>query len=279
MTDHEPKSNGSTAPGDTALLEQRIVAALSAATSLDALAALLSETEAAIQSAAGEVERVRERAMDPVEIPNANVARAMIETAEFARERLQSLLPRLRARYVETEADEYARTWSAAYMDARAHRSALAAELRELYPKQIAPLVDLFQRIAAEHEASGVLNREAPPDEHRRLIDIELMARDLDAFSRDQPSILTTCTLPNFDNSAELLWPPRPPPFASLLATPPPFHPGRDWADPKFAEMRAAEIKAEQARLAAYHESQTKLQEERHNAEERARFAASQRRV
>jgi hypothetical protein len=49
-------------------------------------------------------------------------------------------------------------------------------------------------------------------------------------------------------------FPPRAEPLSTLVMGPPLFHPGANWADPRYVELRATEIRNEQERLARYHE-------------------------
>jgi hypothetical protein len=76
-----------------------------------ALASLIAETETAIAAAYEAAEVERERALDPALCPDANEARRAIEAAEFARDRLRTLLPRLQ----EVQAVEYAARWASEY--------------------------------------------------------------------------------------------------------------------------------------------------------------------
>jgi hypothetical protein len=86
----------------------------------------------------------------------------------------------------------------------------LAKEFAEFYQGMVAKAVDLYQRIEACDRESDRINLNAPDNELRRLRGVELVARNLDAFSRSQPSIVKTCVLPEWENSSENAWPPKP---------------------------------------------------------------------
>jgi hypothetical protein len=259
------------ANGGTTLID-KIVAALSETITSEAIGTLLIELSTGIQEASAALARVRERGLDPLEVLDANVARGMIETATFELERLQALLPRLQNRYAEIRASEEAAIWDREYNEAERRYLCLAEELASLYIAHAEPLVDLFRRIVETEEKYGYLNATAPQGEHRRLKNIELLARQLDSFSRDMPSILKDCTLPVWTNSSEKMWPPKPVSMATRLGMSSPWHPLGDWANPRYIEQRANEILAEQKRVAAFYEQQTIKQEERQNREEKERM-------
>jgi hypothetical protein len=77
----------------SAALEKRITTALAADTTSSDLATLIQETEAGIVAADAAAER--ERAFDPALSPDPGEARAAMENATFAANRLRMLLPRL----------------------------------------------------------------------------------------------------------------------------------------------------------------------------------------
>jgi predicted transcriptional regulator len=83
----------------TPSLEKRIAAALVGddVSSTD-LAALVAETEAAFSQAEATAEAERTKALDPALSPDARAAREAMQSAEFSRDRLRTVLPRLQAR-------------------------------------------------------------------------------------------------------------------------------------------------------------------------------------
>ena len=106
----------------------------------------------------------------------------------------------------------------------------------------------------------------------------ELHARELESFSHNTPSLLTSVHLFDWDTGHQI-WPLRRSPMASgFVATGMQVCDRRftaDWA--KDNERRAAAQQAEQQRMADFYARQTQQQEERENAEARERFAALQR--
>jgi hypothetical protein len=150
--------------------------------------------------------------------------------------------------------------------------NALAAEWA-FYPEMVARLVDLLTRSRAFDEEISRLHQARPAGVPRHLLGAELVARGLEAFSRDTPSITRELRLPDWINSARTVWPPPPQRDFSVLAVPhhPQFSP--EWCSPEVLSAREAAARAEQERLAKWYEGQTRLQEQRINREERERFA------
>ena len=90
--------------------QQRITAALTARDlRSDALAELIVETEAAIAAAEKAAEAERAKSLNLLQSPDADAAHAAMQSAEFAVERLRSVLPKLQRRHVPVaSAEEYA---------------------------------------------------------------------------------------------------------------------------------------------------------------------------
>jgi hypothetical protein len=77
-------------------LEQKVADALAdAAVTSNDLAALIGELEVAIAEASENAEGQRVKALDPLASPDAKTAREALQAAEFARDRLRTLLPRV----------------------------------------------------------------------------------------------------------------------------------------------------------------------------------------
>jgi hypothetical protein len=102
-----------------------------------------------------------------------------------------------------------------------------------------------------------------------------VIARNLDGFDRERPSLLAEVHLLDW-NSGRQVWPPRRPPMAAAFAASmvPAYDPA-DWANNY--ERRAAAQQAERQRMTDHYARLTKEQEDRENREARERFAASQR--
>src|SRR5260370_22039630 len=115
--------------------EQRIATALAAKdVTSDDIGRLVSELETAIVAADKAADAENERALDRIASPDATKAREAMESAEFARDRLRTVLPRLQQRLREVEEHEYRERWRARYEALKPERDALAAQFRA-YPE------------------------------------------------------------------------------------------------------------------------------------------------
>ena len=233
------------------LLEQRIAAVLAdpQVTSTD-LMELIDEAELAVTAAEETARAEHEKALDPIASPDVVKAKHSIWAAEFNRDRLRAFLSRLYERLDEIETAEKAARWDADY------------EFAEMYPKFAGQLCDLFGRARAVDQECSRLNSEALSGEHRRLLGVELTARNLGSFTRSNPSLMDAVKLPDWANSDRMVWPPPQAPLAALLAAsmaPPP--------DARFTANWAAARERDQARRAAA--------EERWAEEEASRQVAS----
>jgi hypothetical protein len=129
------------------LSRQKIASALADDISSGDLAALISETEAAIAKADATADEERTKALDPVLSPDATSAREAMQAAEFARDRLRTVLPRLQNRLREVQLEEEFARWLPRRNAAMARRDELAAKLREVYPPFIQAIVPLLLEI------------------------------------------------------------------------------------------------------------------------------------
>jgi hypothetical protein len=200
-------------------LEQRIVLALTEQIkTAAAVADLIVEVEGAILAADKAAKSEREKALDPIASPDAAQAREAMESAEFARDRLRTVLPRLQDRLATRLSTEYSQQWRASYDALKPRRDALAAEFRELYPEVEAKFVDLFKRIAINDAQINALHQDRPAGVALHLLGAELTARNLPSFSTTNPSIIKELKLPNFKHSATAAWPPPQPTLAMSFA-------------------------------------------------------------
>jgi hypothetical protein len=138
-------------------LEHRIAGALNGdAITSAALSELVQETEAAIVAADVTVEEERANALDPARSPDPKVAREALQTAEFARDRLKTLLPRLQkhARHI-AYCEAYGR-WLQSYEAVKAEHDAAVEELRQVYPNVVETLVPLLTLSARSMPRRGV---------------------------------------------------------------------------------------------------------------------------
>jgi hypothetical protein len=245
-------------------LEQKIAAALTGNVTSSSLAALIAKTEAAITRADATVSAERERALDPTLSPDAKAAREAMQAAEFSRERLRTVLPRLRNRLRQVQAAEYTAQWRRDFERVEVKRDTLASEFAELYPKLVAQLIDLFRRVEAVDSECSRVNGSAPANQNRYLFGVELSARNLESFTITSPSIAQRLQLPDIEHSDRMAWPlPQPSLAAAYAMSMLPQHDRRSTAD------WAAAQEEDKARRAA--------NEARWDEEEAARQAASRR--
>ncbi len=245
-------------------LEQRCGAALTSEISSTDLAALLDELESAIGQAYADAEAQRQTALDPVLSPNAEQARATMDSAAFLLTRLEALHPRLEQRWRDVKAAEHATNWEPKFQEVQAKRDVLAAELREVYPEVTHRLADLFHRIEAADKEVSRINGSAPSGDHRRLLGVELTGRGLDSFTTANPSIAKTAQIPDWAHSDRLAWPPPQPSLAEFYAmSTMPQH------DPRYSADWGHALKKDNARR--------QEAEERWDKEEAARRAESRR--
>jgi hypothetical protein len=254
-------------------LEKRIAAALAdpQVTSTD-LVELIDEAELAVATAEETARAEYEKALDPVASPDAAKAKRSIWAAEFSRDRLRAFLSRLWERLDEIETAEKATRWEADYAAIEAKRDALASEFAEMYPRLTAQLCDLFKRAKAIDEECARINGEALSGEHRRLLGVELTARNLGSFTRSNPSLMDAVKFSEWANSDRMVWPLPQAPLAARLAAsmaPPP--------DARFTANWAAAREKDVARRAAV-EARWAKEEEARQAESGRAYEAGLRR-
>jgi hypothetical protein len=197
-------------------LEQRLAKALSdESVTSSMLAELIAETGEAITLADKDAEEIRVRALDPALSPNLSKARAAIEDAQFAANRLRTLQPRLVKRLAHTQYREAHAKWLASYETARAKRDLAAEELRQVYPEVVGKLVELLTRIRAiDAEARRVneakpVGRDIPWDGNHSILPTEYHARGVDGFRDPSHSLDKGMRLPDFAKPGEAHWPPH----------------------------------------------------------------------
>jgi hypothetical protein len=141
-----------------------------------------------------------------------------MEDAAFTRDRLKTLLPRLRVRYQEVQAQDYLARWRGDCETLKVKRDGLAEELRTIYPEFETKITDLFTRIAANDAELSRLHQARPAGVALHLLGAELVARDLERFKATEPSIAQELKLPKFAPGQRLAWPPPQPPMAAVYA-------------------------------------------------------------
>jgi hypothetical protein len=250
-------------------LEQRISDALqpdTAITSAD-IAALIAETEVGI------AEAEREGTVDQTLSLDPKVARQAIEDATFAANRLGKLLSKLQVRHQQACEEACVREYEAEAQVLDEESIQLAQEWRETCPPALNKLSDLFARIAAHRQRISALHQRRPAGV-QSVRDPELIARNLDGFNRERPSLLAEVHLLDWDSGRQIWPPPKPSMAAAFAASMIPAYDPADWANNY--EKRAAAQQRERQYVSNFYQRLTKEQEERENREARERFAASQ---
>ena len=253
-------------------LEQAIANALTRQVASADLNELISKTEEAVAEAAATAQAEREKALDPIASPDAAKAEQSVWAAELRRDRLRSSLVRLWERLHEVERSESATRWKAAYDAVKTKRDMLVKEFAELYPTVTAQLCDLFQRAKAVDQECSRIDGQAPAGERRRLRGVELTARAIESFDRSSPSLTASIKLPDWTDSARMVWPPPQIPLGVVMAASiAPQH------DPRYSGDWAAARAKDNARRAATEACWAK-EEEARQAERKRAYEASLRR-
>lgn len=260
--------------------EKKLKAALAdSSVSASELAKIARETDVAIEAARQEALAARERGLDFVASPDAKAAREAIENAEFAISRLLTQRPRLEALLDARLLAEQRAAYLVRYEQLKIEGAALAQDLADLYPDAVRRIVEVFAKLAAFQQQCRVLHLSDPGDGRPHVPDPELKARGLHSFSRDQPSLLESVHLHDWQSGREI-WPPRPADFAATFAAsmivP---SAGPYWADEQVRARIAAEQQQQRERMAAHYASQAAEQLERENRALRENWEASQRRT
>jgi hypothetical protein len=265
-------------------LETRVAEALAndAVTSTE-LAALISELEAAIATADEHAQSERAKSLDPLASPDVNVAREAWQQAEFTRDRLCALLPRLKQRYQQVANQEQYDRWAAKFDRLLPRYDAAVAQLKtvceEFEEKIVAALLEAQAVDAEARRLASAKPYDLPQanGDGRHLIKVELAARGLSGVVPGC-SLVTDLKLPKFNSTNELAWPPPQPSMAAEVAQQVAAitrHPGAGWHKELQARNRAAaeESRERAARQAAEREQRLKDQQEReHAADEQRRI-------
>jgi hypothetical protein len=269
-------------------LEKRVVTVLTGnggnLPSASELVELIRNTEAAMQAADATAANERAKSLDLVSCPDPRAAHEAVVESELIRDRLQASLPKLRNKLTEALAAEAKEKWGQDYRRVRQLRDDAAKNFQRIQAlsEEIAGYLQEAERV--DRDEVSRINSSAPDGEHRRLASVELHARNLTRFDRDNPSLASTIKLRDWNNSSRTLWPRRSGntlavEFASSMIAPP-HHPCEytsEWW--KAAQAKAESAHVDSAQMADFYSEQTKSQEDRQNLEARQAFAASQKRV
>jgi hypothetical protein len=263
-------------------LEQRIIATLGNTNAgSQELAELIGEVEQAAATADQTITAERAKLLDVTACRDPDEARERISALVTSRDRLLAAAPRLKEMLSAALAAEAKDRWWSTYKKVKAQLDE-AVLLFHDYREHADAIVQMFSLAAELDKTISHLNEIAPDGIDRRLRSVELTARGMGSFSRDQPSLAAQTVLPRWDASARTLWPSRPATSlaaevaASMLAPPHPYPQG--WGDPIERERRREAIEKEQARSATFHESAARDEEDRKNTEAREQFAQAHRR-
>lgn len=260
-------------------LEQKIIATLGNTNAgSQELAELIEEVEQAAAAADQAVATGRREALDLVACPDPEAAHQRTVIYQLGGDRLRTAIPKLRDKLSIALAAEARDRWSADYrkVKAKVEEAALLFKDFQYHAETITAMFGLAS--AVDKEVSRI-NGSAPDNEHRRLLPVELTARGMTGFTRDNPSLASTTSLPEWSYSARTMWPPHPSTTLAVMAAGiAPYHPGGAWADPEVRAQRRTEVEKSQRELGAYHEQAAKDEESRLNREERERSAALPRR-
>jgi hypothetical protein len=189
-----------------ASLEQRIATGLGATdvTAAD-LGQLIAETEAAITAADKTAEAERTKALDPALSPDPKAAREAMQDAEFCRDRLKTLLPRLQQRHKEITEAEALAAWKVDAAELEKRRVALGVEFRKFYPGMINRIIDHLHDMRAIDKEIDDLNLRRP--------------HGADAVAWVTPHFAMDLKIPDPDiEGGPLLWPPPQPTLAQQMA-------------------------------------------------------------
>lgn len=260
----------------SAVLEQRIATTLSTEdVTSDVVALLITEVETAIVAADKAAEAEREKALDPLASPDATKARATMEDAEFRRDRLRTVLPRLQARLQQVHLHEMYSRWLAEFERVKPRHDAAVARLKAVYLEFENKLVDALneaQEVDAEVKRLGSVKPYDAPEANgdgRNLLTVEMAARGITGIGLHGRSIMKDLKLPDFAEPTKLAWPPPTPSLAVQVAASMASmihpHPGANWASER--EERARATREEYERVIAHYDSMARQREEREAAE------------
>jgi hypothetical protein len=249
-------------------LEKRIGEALANEHAASAsIVGLIAETEAAITAAEAEMKLHHERRLDIVADPQTEQQAAA--DAGLHVSRLTIALDRLQTHHDALLRAEVSAHWASRFEAVAKKRDAGVEKFKRLIALANEAAQILFD-IAEVDEAVRAVNL-AKPDrnadgdpETRYLQTVELAARGLRSFSRDEPSFTEATVLPG-------LWPPRKNSAAAVEMMMMAPAGGADWAD------RGARVEQERAsereRMAKHYATLSREQSERQNREERENIA------
>jgi hypothetical protein len=200
-----------------------------------------------------------------------------LKAAEFACERLQALLPRLKQRYQQVANQECYDRWATEFDQVLPRYDAAVEQFKAVYEefeaKIIAALVEATAVDAEVQRIAACKPYDLPQTngDGRNLPKVEFAARGITGVGLYGHSILRDMKLPAFADPNRLAWPPPQPNMAVEMAKQVEAitrHPGANWWKEAEARDRAAaeESRERAARQAAEREQRFKEQQERERA-------------
>ena len=193
-------------------LEDRIAQAFGNGAKSNDVATLIKHTERAATSAAEDAEGARNHALDPtLSGSQLKDARKCMDDAAFKRDRLQAALGKLGDRLKQLQDEEENARRQVIYDRLKQERDQLAKEYADLYPALAQQLAELLSRIAANDREVDYLNKHALPKGVGRLLEVELIARELPGWVQagiQTDRVIDLLRLPPWQPRSHYLWPP-----------------------------------------------------------------------
>ena len=232
------------------------------------LSALIIKVEEAITSADAEAKLNQELVYSLDADPKQ--AHAAMEEAVICSGRLTTALTRLHRKRAAAENAERVAAWQSDFGSMTERRDAMAAELVTAFA-DMNRIAEVFSRATLFEAELSKFHQTRPSGVPGMLRGPELEARDLDAFNRDNPSLLNMVKL--FALSGKAIWPiPQKRDWVQMIPTIQGQFGGTDWHRPEVQQARQAEAKAQSDRVTAFYKQQAEDRAEREFKEDQERW-------
>ena len=193
-------------------LDERIAATFAIGAKSADVATLIKNAERAASSAAELAEQARNHALDPtLSGSQLEDARKCMDDAAFKRDRLQAALGKLKERLKQLLEQEENAQRQVIYDKLKAERDQLAKEYADLYPTVAQKLAEVLSRIAANDREVDYINKHALPKGAPRLLEAELIARELPGWVQAgirTLRVIDLLHLPPWHPRTNYFWPP-----------------------------------------------------------------------
>jgi hypothetical protein len=245
--------------------------------SSDEVRALVQEVDDEAVRLTLEAQQQKAASLD-LECPDPLAADKRQKECMIERQRYEMCKPRLQEKLAAAVRRENHDRWLSDRNRVIAKRDAAVKKYREI-PDIIDELLERF-KLAAEIDAEVDRVNAGGPSNSPRLAGVELTARRLSAFSRENPSLAEVTTIFDWRESSKQIWPKPQKSFGLIMAesmTPP--SPDPRYSDRWYEQQgdRRAEQAADQQRTAAYYERQEQERQEREAREDALAAAERQR--